>query len=69
METKFTRRVDEDTIWSRLHDEILTPARERYGRELWDLAEREGAALTVSETIDLALAQERFASPASAATA
>ena len=63
------RSAGEDTIWCRLRDEILTPARERYGSEKWDRAEREAAALTVSETIDLALAQERFASPASAATA
>ena len=62
-------QFDEYTVWSRLIDDFLTPARDRYGPERWDLAERAGAALTVSETIDLALAQERFASPASAATA
>ena len=32
------RSVDEDTIWDRLYDEILTPARERYGAENWDRA-------------------------------
>jgi predicted ATPase/class 3 adenylate cyclase len=63
------RSVDEDAIWYRLHDEILTPARGRYGLEKWDRVMREAASLTVSEAIDLALAQERFAPLAPAAAA
>ena len=57
------RSVEEDTMWSRLHDEILTPARERCGPELWDRAAHEGAALSVHEAIDLALTSGRFAPP------
>jgi hypothetical protein len=63
------RSVDEDSIWYRLHDEILTPARERCGPENWDRVVRQGASLTVSEAIDLALAEERFVPLAPAATA
>jgi tetratricopeptide (TPR) repeat protein len=50
------RSADEDTIWDRLHDEILTPARERYGAENWDRAAAAAAMLSLQETIDLALA-------------
>jgi hypothetical protein len=57
------RSVDEDDIWSRLHDEILTPARERYGPETWDRAAHETAPLSVHDAIDLALAHGRFAPP------
>jgi predicted ATPase/class 3 adenylate cyclase len=66
-ETK-SRAVAGDTIWSRLHHEILTPARERSGRELWDLAEREGAALTTHDAINLALECGRFAPAATTTT-
>jgi tetratricopeptide (TPR) repeat protein len=62
------RAVDEDTIWSRLYDEILTPARERYGPEQWDSAEREGAALTVHDAINLALERGRFTPAVSTTT-
>jgi hypothetical protein len=58
------RSIDEDTIWSRLHDEILTPARTRLGRESWDSATRDGAVLTVHDAINLALARGRFAATA-----
>jgi tetratricopeptide (TPR) repeat protein len=51
------RSVDEDTIWDRLYDEILTPARERYGTENWDRAAGAAAVLSLPEAIDLALAQ------------
>ena len=50
------RSVDEDTIWDRLYDEILTPARERYGAENWDRAAEAAALLSLEEAIDLALA-------------
>jgi hypothetical protein len=50
------RSVDENTIWDRLHDEILTPARERYGAENWDRAAGAAALLSLEEAIDLALA-------------
>jgi predicted ATPase len=50
------RSADEDAIWDRLHDAILTAARLRYGPENWDRAAHEGAALDVQEAIDLALA-------------
>jgi hypothetical protein len=50
------RSVDEDTIWDRLYDEILTPARERYGAENWDRAAGAAAMLSLEEAIDLALA-------------
>jgi predicted ATPase/class 3 adenylate cyclase len=53
--------VDEQIVWSRLIDDILDPARDRYGPERWDLAEREGAALTIHDAIDLALERGRFA--------
>jgi hypothetical protein len=52
--------VDEQLVWSRLIDDIA-PARHRYDPERWDLAEREGAALTVHDAIDLALERGRFA--------
>jgi hypothetical protein len=48
--------VDEDTIWDRLYDEILTPARERYGAENWDRAAGAAAVLSLEEATDLALA-------------
>jgi predicted ATPase len=51
------RSVDEDTIWDRLYDEILTPARDRYGAENWDRAAGAAAMLSLEEAIDLALAQ------------
>jgi predicted ATPase/class 3 adenylate cyclase len=57
------RSVDEDTIWSRLHDEILTPARNRYGPHNWDRAASETAPLSAHDAIDLALAHGRFAPP------
>jgi hypothetical protein len=57
--------VDEETIWSRLQDEILTPAR-RQQPESWDRDEREGASLSVPEAVDLALARGRFAPTAAA---
>jgi predicted ATPase/class 3 adenylate cyclase len=59
-----SRAVDEDTVWSRVHDEFLTPARERCGPERWDLAQREGAALTVHDAVGLALEHGRSAPPA-----
>jgi predicted ATPase/DNA-binding SARP family transcriptional activator len=49
------RSVDDETVWRRLHDEFLTPARERRGQEQWDSLERDGASLTLQEAIDLAL--------------
>jgi predicted ATPase/class 3 adenylate cyclase len=52
------RSADEDTIWHRLHDEILTPARKRYGSDNWDRAAREAAALNGQEAIDMALARQ-----------
>ena len=60
--------VDEETVWSRLVDDIA-PARDRYGPERWDLAEREGAALSVHDAIDLALERGRFARVATTTTA
>ena len=53
--------VDEATIWSRLVDDFLAPARDRCGPERWDLAERAGAELTQDDAIDLALERGRFA--------
>ena len=50
-------------------DDILAPARHRYGPERWDLAEREGAELTVHDAIDLALERGRFARVATTTTA
>ena len=58
--------VDEQIVRSRLIDDIA-PARHRYGPERWDLAEREGADLTVHDAIDLALERGRFA-PAATTT-
>jgi tetratricopeptide (TPR) repeat protein len=61
-----SRSGGEDVIWARLNDEILTAARDRFGPENWDRAEREGASLGVPEAIDLALVRVRSA-PVSAA--
>ena len=58
----FLRTPTDDTVWSRLADEIIAPARERLGAADWDAAAREGASLTAPEAIDLALAGGRFAS-------
>jgi hypothetical protein len=44
-----------------MNDEILKPARQRYGPNNWDRAQREGAALTVNEAIELVLAQTQLA--------
>jgi tetratricopeptide (TPR) repeat protein len=63
------RMVDEQIVWSRLIDDILCPARDRYGPERWDHAEREGTTLTVHEAIDLALERGRFARQATTTTA
>jgi len=52
--------LDEETVWSRLLDDIA-PARHRSDPERWDRAEREGAALTIHDAIDLALEHGRFA--------
>ncbi len=60
---------NEDSIWSRLGDEHVAPARQRYGPDRWDRAEQEGASLTVHEAIDLALTRERTATLAPATTA
>lgn len=60
--------VDEQIVWSRLIDDIA-PARHRYDPERWDLAEREGAALTVHDAIDLAFERGRFSRVATATTA
>jgi hypothetical protein len=60
---------NEDSIWSRLGDEHLAPARQRYGPQRWDRAEQEGASLTVHEAIDLALTRERTATLAPTTTA
>ena len=57
-----SRSGGEDVIWARLNAEILAAARDRYGPDDWDRAEREGATLDVPEAIDLALARGRFAS-------
>jgi predicted ATPase len=54
-------QFDEHTVWSRLVDDFLMPARDRYRPERWDLAERAGAELTVPDAIDLALERGRFA--------
>jgi hypothetical protein len=59
------RSWNEKTIRTRLHDEILSPARERYGAERWDHAEREGASLSVDEAIHLALTGARSSPSAS----
>lgn len=59
--------VDEQIVWSRLIDDIA-PARHRDDPERWDLAEREGAALTVHDAIDLALERGRFAAVGITAT-
>jgi predicted ATPase len=60
------RNVSEEAIRTRLHDEFLTPARDRYGPENWNRAARQGASLTVQEAIDLALTGGRLAPPAAA---
>jgi len=59
---------NEDSIWTRLGDEHLTPARQRYGPDRWDRAEQAGASLTIHEAIDLALTRERSAVPVSASS-
>jgi predicted ATPase/class 3 adenylate cyclase len=61
------RSLEEDSIWSRLTD-LLGPARDRYGPEKWDRAEREGAALTTHDAINLALERGRFAPAATTTT-
>lgn len=61
--------VDEQIVWSRLIGDILSPARDRYGPEHWDPAERQGTTLTVHEAIDLALERGRFARQATTTTA
>jgi predicted ATPase/DNA-binding SARP family transcriptional activator len=50
----FARSPSEDTVWSRLCDEILAPAREQSPTE-WDSAVREGEFLTTPELLDLAI--------------
>ena len=57
------RRTEEERVWTRLHDEFLAPARKRLGERPWQRAAREGASLTVSEAIDLALDRGRFTTP------
>jgi predicted ATPase/DNA-binding SARP family transcriptional activator len=57
-----------DAVWSRLED-LLGPARIRFGRELWDLATQEGAELTLRDTIDLALDRPQRAATVSEARA
>ena len=59
--------IDEEIVWSRLIDDIA-PARHRSDPERWDAAEREGAALTIHDAIDLALERGRFAPAAITAT-
>ena len=61
--------VDEATIWSRLVDDFLAPARARCGPARWDLAERAGAELTRDDAIDLALERGRFARVTTTTTA
>ena len=61
------RSLDENSIWSRLND-LLGPARDRYGPEKWDRAEREGASFTTHDAINLALERGRFAPAATTAT-
>jgi tetratricopeptide (TPR) repeat protein len=60
------RNASEEAIRTRLHDEFLTPARDRYGAEKWNHAARQGASLTVHEAIELALSGGRIALPAAA---
>jgi tetratricopeptide (TPR) repeat protein len=60
------RNASEDAIWTRLHNEFLTPARDRYGPESWNRAATQGASLTVQEAIDLALGGSQLAPPAAA---
>ena len=62
------RNVEEDAVWSQLL-EILHAARERSDRDTWDRAASQGAALTVHDTIDLALAHGRFVPPTPATLA
>ena len=59
------RNVSEEAVQTRLIDEYLTPARDRYGPENWNHAAIQGASLTVQEAIDLALTGGRLAPPAS----
>src|SRR4051794_16617769 len=64
-ETK--RSGTEDAVWSRLND-IVAPARERFGVVRWDDAEGEGAVLSVRDAIDLGLARGKLASLPSRST-
>ena len=50
------RNRAEETVVSRMKEEILHPARHRSGRDKWDRAEQKGASLTVQQAIELALA-------------
>ena len=61
--------VDEADRLVAAHRRHLAPARHRYGPERWDLAEREGAELTLHDAIDLALERGRFARVATTTTA
>jgi hypothetical protein len=51
--------ISEDAVWSRLSD-ILATAREQFGHERWDHAERLGATLSTLEAIAFALQDEQF---------
>ena len=55
------RRAEEEWLRTRLHDEFIASARQRLGERAWLHAGREGTLLTLSEAIDLALGQGRFA--------
>jgi tetratricopeptide (TPR) repeat protein len=57
----------EAAVWLRMNDRVVAPARDRFGPENWDDAERRGGTLTITEAIDLALARGRFAGRASGA--
>jgi predicted ATPase/class 3 adenylate cyclase len=59
--------LDEEIVWSRLVDDIAA-ARHRYGPARWDIAERDGAALSVHDAFDLALERGQFAPMAITAT-
>jgi predicted ATPase/DNA-binding SARP family transcriptional activator len=52
--------LSERAVWQRLSD-ILAAAREQFGAERWDRAERLGGALSVHEAIDLAIERGQFA--------
>jgi tetratricopeptide (TPR) repeat protein len=49
------RNRAEETVVSRMKEDILLPARDRFGRDTWDRAEQQGASLTVQQAIELAL--------------